>query len=87
MKNVSMTLRLLSANCLKHLEMLNKKRRNKMMAKVFFNRLIVGTITYDAIPEKYQDKVREYGIEYVKKGKLPVEEYEMLYKEEYPDGK
>lgn len=58
-----------------------------MMAKVYFNRLIVGTITYDAIPEKYQDKAREYGIEYVKKGKLPVEEYEMLYKEEYPDGK
>lgn len=87
MKNVSMTLRLLSANCLEHLEMLNKKRRNKMMAKVFFNRLIVGTITYDAIPEKYQDKVREYGVEYVKKGKLPVEEYEMLYKEEYPEGK
>ena len=48
-----------------------------MMAKVYFNRLIVGTITYDAIPEKYQDKAREYGIEYVKKGKLPVEEYEI----------
>ena len=58
-----------------------------MMAKVYFNRLIVGTITYDAIPEKYQDKAREYGIEYVKKGKLSVEEYEMLYKEEYPEGK
>ena len=29
----------------------------------------------------------EYGIEYVKKGKLPVEEYEMLYKEEYPESK
>ncbi len=55
-----------------------------MMAKVYFNRLIVGTITFDAIPEKYQDKVRAYGIEYVKKEKLPVEEYEMLYKEEYP---
>lgn len=37
------------------------------MAKVYFNRLIVGTITYDAIPEKYQDKVRKYGVEYVKK--------------------
>ena len=57
-----------------------------MMAKVYFNRLIVGTITFDAIPEKYQDKVREYGIDYVKKGKLPVEEYEMLYKEEYNSG-
>ena len=56
-----------------------------MMAKVYFNRLMVGTITFDAIPEKYQDKVRGYGIEYVKKGKLPAEEYEMLYKEEYPE--
>lgn len=55
------------------------------MAKVYFNRLIVGTITFDAVSEKYQDKVREYGREYVKKGKLSVEEYEMLYKEEYPE--
>lgn len=54
-----------------------------MMAKVYFNRLIVGTITFDAIPERYQDKVRECGIDYVNKGKLPAEEYEMLYKEEY----
>ena len=65
--------------------MLNKERGNIMMAKVYFNRLIVGTITFDAIPEKYQGKVREYGIEYVQKGKLPAEEYEMLYKEEYLD--
>lgn len=55
-----------------------------MMAKVYFNRLIIGTITFDAIPEKHQEKVKRYGIEYVKKGKLSVEEYEMLYKEEYP---
>ena len=54
------------------------------MAKVYFNRLIIGTITFDAIPERYQKKVKGYGIEYVKKGKLSVEEYEMLYKEEYP---
>ena len=80
-----MTLKLLYANCLRHLETLNKKRRDKMMAKVYFNRLIVGTITYDAIPEKYQEKVKGYGIEYVKKRKLSVEEYEMLYKEEYPE--
>lgn len=53
------------------------------MAKVYFNRMIIGTITFDAIPEKYQGKVKGYGIEYVKKGKLSVEEYEMLYKEEY----
>ena len=80
-----MILKLLYVNCVRHLEPLNEQRRKIMMAKVYFNRLIVGTITYDAIPEKYQNKVREYGIEYVKKGKLPVEEYEMLYKEEYPD--
>lgn len=55
-----------------------------MMAKVYFNRLIIGTITFDAIPEKHQEKVKGYGIEYVKKGKLSVEEYEMLFKEEYP---
>ena len=79
-----MTLKLLCANCLKHLEILNKKRRDIMMAKVYFNRLIIGTITFDAIPEKYQEKVKGYGIEYVKKRKLSVEEYEMLYKEEYP---
>ena len=55
------------------------------MAKVYFNRLIIGTITFDAIPEKYREKVKGYGIEYVKKGKLSVEEYEMLYKEEYTE--
>ena len=53
------------------------------MTKVYFNRLIAGTITFDAIPEKYQDKVREYGIEYVRKGKISAEEFEILYKEEY----
>lgn len=54
-----------------------------MMAKIYFNRLVLGTITFDAIPEKYQDKVREYGIQWVKNGRLTIEEYEMLYKEEY----
>ena len=56
-----------------------------MMAKIYFNRLLVGSITYDAIPEKYQDPVKQYGIEYVQAGKLSVEEYEMLFKEEYPE--
>lgn len=39
-------------------------------------------LTFDAIPEKYQEKVKGYSIEYVKKGKNFAEEYEMLYKEE-----
>lgn len=55
-----------------------------MMAKIYFNRLVIGTITFDAIPAKYQDKVREYGVEWVKVGRMTVEEYEMLYKEEFP---
>ena len=55
------------------------------MAKIYFNRLIVGTITFDAIPAKYQGAVRGYGVQWVKDGKMTVEEYEMLYKEEYPE--
>lgn len=62
---------------------INYKRSDKMMAKIYFNRLVLGTITFDAIPEKYQDKVREYGINWVKVGRMTVEEFEMLYKEEY----
>lgn len=56
-----------------------------MMAKVYYNRLLVGTITFDAIPASLRSKVKEYGIADVKAGKLPVEEYEMLFKEEYPE--
>ncbi len=56
-----------------------------MMSKIYFNRLVLGRITFDAIPAKYQDAVRQYGIEYVRNGKMSVEEYEMLFKEEYPD--
>ena len=55
------------------------------MAKIYFNRMLVGTIIFDAINSKYKNEVREYGIEYVKAGKLSKEEYEMLYKEEYPE--
>ena len=56
-----------------------------MMAKIYFNRMLVGTIISDAINPKYQNEVREYGIEYVKAGKMSKEDYEMLYKEEYPE--
>ena len=56
-----------------------------MMAKVYYNRLLLGTITYDAIPEKLRTQVKAYGVADVKAGKLPVEEYEMLFKEEYPE--
>ena len=55
------------------------------MAKIYFNRMLVGTIIFDAIKPKYQNEVRECGIEYVMAGKMSKEEYEMLYKEEYPE--
>lgn len=56
-----------------------------MMAKIYFNRLILGTITFDAIPAKYQEAVKSYGKEWVASGRMSVEEYEMLFKEEYPE--
>lgn len=61
----------------------NLRKDKEMMAKVYFNRLVLGTITFDAIPTKYQDQVKAYGKEWVSTGKMPIEEYEMLFKEEY----
>lgn len=55
------------------------------MAKIYFNRLIVGTITFDAIPKKYQSDVKAYGREWVAEGRMSAEEYEMLFKEEYSE--
>ena len=56
-----------------------------MMAKIYFNRLIVGTITFDAIKPQYQDAVRTYGRQWVADGRLSIEEYEMLFKEAYAE--
>ena len=53
------------------------------MAKIYFNRLIIGTITFDAIRPEYQPSVRAYGRQWVEEGRLSVEEYEMLFKEAY----
>ena len=79
-------MKLLFVNLLMHLVDYNLLRKDDvMMAKIYFNRLLVGSITYDAIPEKYQGQVKQYGIEYVEEGRLSVEEYEMLFKEEYTE--
>ena len=81
-----MILRLLFANLLTVLVNYDLLRKDyEIMAKIYFNRMLVGTIIFDAINPKYQNEVREYGIEYVKVGKLSKEDYEMLYKEEYPE--
>ena len=75
-----MILRLLFANLLTVLVNYDLLRKDdEMMAKIYFNRMLVGTIIFDAIKPKYQNEVREYGMEYVKAGKLSEEDYEMLY--------
>ena len=81
-----MILRLLFANLLTVSVNYDLSRKDyEIMAKIYFNRMLVGTIIFDAIKPKYQNEVREYGIEYVKAGKMSKEDYEMLYKEEYPE--
>jgi hypothetical protein len=61
------------------------KWSKEMMAKIYFNRLVIGTITFDAIPARYQVAVKGYGLEWVKDGRMTVDEYEMLFKESYPE--
>lgn len=53
------------------------------MAKIYFNRLILGSITITDIPEYYMEAVKDYGKEYVRKGSLPIAAYELLFHEEY----
>lgn len=56
-----------------------------MMAKIYYNRLFVGTITYDAIPSTMQEKVLALGKADVQNGKLTVEQFEMLFKFPYEE--
>lgn len=60
------------------------ERSEEMMAKIYFNRLYCGTITFDAIDPRYQEDVRRIGIQWVRIGRLTVEHYEMMFKEPYP---
>lgn len=50
-----------------------------MIAKIYFNRLVSGTITFDEIPLKYLSDVRNYGLEWLKNGKITQEEYDKLF--------
>lgn len=54
-----------------------------MMVKIYYNRLLIGTITYDAIPAKYAQGVLDLGKADVKNGKLTEEQFEMLFKMPY----
>lgn len=55
------------------------------MAKIYYNRLLIGTITFDAIPARYQEAVKDLAKADVKKGKLSVLEYELLFHEDYSE--
>lgn len=55
------------------------------MAKVYYNRMLLGTSTFDAVNPKYQDAVMELGKADVRKGRLTKEQYEMLFKVEYEE--
>lgn len=49
------------------------------MAKVYFNRLLTGTISFDAIPARYRNAVRGFGELWVREGRLRAERYEALF--------
>lgn len=57
------------------------------MEHIWYNRLLVGTATFSAIPDDerhYREKVKALGIADVKRGAMPIDQYEMIFKEEYP---
>lgn len=53
------------------------------MAKIYYNRLLIGTITFDAIPARYQNSVKDLAKADVEKGKLSVIEYELMFHEPF----
>lgn len=50
------------------------------MAKIYFNRVVLGSITFDKVPAKYQDAVMEIAKEYVAAGKMTEKEFNRLFK-------
>lgn len=55
-----------------------------MMVRAYYNRLLLGTITYEAIPTRYQKQVKELAIADVESGKMSYISYEQMFHEEYP---
>lgn len=49
------------------------------MAKIYFNRLISGTILFENIPAKYKDAVYSYGQEWLDAGKITEERFRELF--------
>lgn len=51
------------------------------MAKIFFNRLILGSITYADIPYRYQAQVLAIGREWLNSGRMSKEQFDHLFNE------
>lgn len=78
-----MILKWLYVNCMTAWFNYKIRKDDEMMAKVYFNRLILGTIVYESVPARYQESVKAYGVEWVKAGRMSVDEYEQMFHEEY----
>lgn len=55
-----------------------------VFAKIFYNRLLMESISYNEIDEKYQEKVKALGVIGVGDGKITPARYEELFGEECP---
>lgn len=55
------------------------------MAEVYYQRLLMGKITFDKIPSRYKDTVKSYGKRDVQNGVITKELYEELFNEPYEE--
>lgn len=54
-----------------------------MRIKIYYNQLLCGIITFDDIPKKYQEDVKNMARADVEAGKMPLSQYEDLFGEPY----
>lgn len=50
------------------------------MAKIWYNRLLVGSAVFNSVPEKYREAVLQFGRDDVRAGKMTEEEFELIFK-------
>lgn len=55
------------------------------MAKIYYTRMLTGTITFAQVPARYKSQVKALGIADVESGKMPVYQYIELFGSEYPN--
>ena len=74
-----MILRLLYARLLS-LMAERARKDSELMAKIWYNRLLVGSAVFNAVPDKYRDACIQFGRDDVAAGKMTEEEFEMIFK-------